>query len=563
MRYLAAVLALVLGGVALFVGIAQQTIWAPSQTATATITQSLDKAPVTLIRPDVQAISKEPVDFTITSDTPFVAALGRTGDVDAWVKGSAYNELTGIEKNGKDNSITAAHHDGAASVPAPASSDLWVAQQESQGQMVHQWTVPDDGPWTLLLASKDGKGDAPVNVQVSWADPQETPWAVPLIVIGSILLLIGLGLLGWAISKARAVKSGATSSKTVLKRTRATVAATSSATAAILAMAVSGAVPANASSTSPSPSESAAQSSGDSKAYPIVMPQQLDTILEKVATAVNDSDKANDDKLLKTRAGGAAQSLREYANSLSRRQYQTEKPAAIQAGPVRSAVVPTDGAFPRKIMVVTQASTNDTPQVLTLQQANARAPYLLMNAVPMIGGAEFPGIAIGDQNVAAISNDADGLVAKPNDAVNALAAQLNVARANRDKFESSTFIDETHSYQDELFKAGKDARFFIKRTADPKITTSFRTPDGGAVVSAYIATTTMVRPRVAGSTVTLDAQTARMAGKSTTKDGLNINSVEPVVLYIPSAEAGGKIRVIGGSVLQYEANIVSRTAPTD
>ena len=544
-------------------GIAQQTMWAPSQTATATVTQSLDKAPVTLIRPDVQAISKSPVDFTITSDVPFVAALGRTGDVDAWVKGSAFNELTGVEKNGKDNSITASHHDGAASVPNPASSDLWVAQQESQGQMVHQWTVPDDGPWTLLLASKDGKGVAPTNISVSWSDPQGTPWAVPLVVIGSILMLLGLGLLAWAFSKARAEKSGATSSKTVLKRTPAKVAASSSATVAILALAVSGAVPAHASSAAPSSSDSATPSSDSSPQYPIVMPNQLDAILGKVATAVNDADKANDDRLLKTRASGAALSLREYANSLSRRQYQTQKPAAIQAGPVRSAVVTTDGAFPRKIMVVTQASTNDTPQILTLEQANARAPYLLTNAVPMIGGAEFPGIAIGDDTVAAIANDAQGLVATPTDAVNALAAQLNVAKANADKFEASSFIDETHKYQDELFKTGKDARFFLKRTANPQNTTAFRTPDGGALVSAYIANTTMVRPRVAGSTVTLDASTARMAGKATTQDGLNINSVEPVVLYLPAADKGGKIRVIGASTLQYQAKIVSRTAPTN
>ncbi|GAA2563594.1 hypothetical protein HD598_002614 [Neomicrococcus aestuarii] len=562
MRYVAAVLALILGGVALFVGIAQQTMWAPSQTATATITQSLDDAPVTLIRPDVQAISKEPVEFTITSETPFVAALGRTGDVNAWVKGSAYNELTGIEETEDSKVVTAVQHDGAASIPAPASSDLWVAQQESQGQMVHQWTVPDDGPWTLVLASKDGKGNAPVSIEVSWADPQDTPWSIPLIVIGSILLLLGLGLLGWAISKARAATSGAGSSKSVLKRTSATVAASSSATVAILALAVTSALPANASSAAPSSSEGSASASETTEKYPVVLPEQLDTILGKIATTVNAADKSGKIDAAKSRLDEAALSLRTYSYKLSKDDYEFQKPSAIVAGPVRSSVVTTDGTFPRRIMVATQKSSADLPQILTIEQKTARSNYKLINAVDMLPGAEFPGVAIGDTSVGEIADDASGLKATPEYAINALSKFLG-GGSDPKIFAASDFITQTREDQAELKEQGEYARFYFRRLTNPERTVSFRTPDGGALVTAYYQNQTKVRPRAKGDSITLDESTARMAGTTTTTGGVDIKYVEPVVIYIPPADSEEKITLVGANVLQYQAKIVARAAPID
>ena len=192
MRLLISVLSILLGAVALVVGIGQKTFWAPPEIATATLAAPLEGAPVTVVGPGVAAVPGSPVDIAIDAEGEFTLALGRSADVDAWVGGAAHNTVSGVDAEA--GTLVAEHTAGDATVPNPQDSDLWVATQTAEGHLVHQWTEPAEGDWSLLIAA-DGTQPAPTAVTVSWPNDASTPFAIPLIVIGALLLIFGVAVL--------------------------------------------------------------------------------------------------------------------------------------------------------------------------------------------------------------------------------------------------------------------------------------------------------------------------------------------------------------------------------
>ena len=74
--------------------------------------------------------------------------------------------------------------------------------------MTYRWTAPDDGDWSLLLAA-DGTKAAPSEISVTYANDDAMPWALPLIIIGALLLVLGVALLVMRVIKpAKSANSG-------------------------------------------------------------------------------------------------------------------------------------------------------------------------------------------------------------------------------------------------------------------------------------------------------------------------------------------------------------------
>ena len=66
---------------------------------------------------------------------------------------------------------------------------MWVSEEKATGEMSYTWQAPGHGDWALLLSS-DGKAPAPTNISMTVDNEAGTPWAVPLMVIGSALLAL-------------------------------------------------------------------------------------------------------------------------------------------------------------------------------------------------------------------------------------------------------------------------------------------------------------------------------------------------------------------------------------
>ncbi|MFB0833212.1 hypothetical protein ACX8Z9_00520 [Arthrobacter halodurans] len=599
-------LAILLGAAALVTGIGQQTFWAPPATLTATVPAPLEDAPVTVIEPGISAVHGDPVEVTIRGDGEFVAALGRSADVDAWVGEAAHNTVSSVDA--ENQVLVAEHTDGEATVPDPGQSDLWVATETFEGQLEHQWTEPADGQWSLLLAA-DGTEAAPTDITVTWPNDAGTPFAVPLVIGGSLLLVLGLVLAALAARGGRGRghghgtsapvgpetagaptaaagphnaagphsaagpndgpatqaapvsastphgrrgESGGASGATVLRGAAVAVAA-----ALILSPALSASA-----STGPSPSGSAepapAAEPGDrsSDVHAVLLDVQLEGILDSIAETVADGDAAKDAKKLQSRVGGRALELRETNYGQRADGIKVAAPAAVGAGPVLSAAVTTTTDWPRTVTVVTKAEKATVPQVLVLKQQSPRSNYKLVSSVSMLPGSEFPGIAVGDPSVTTATPHAKGLVTSPASAAARLGEVLTKPGSDHsDLFADSVFIKATHEGQSEVQKSNKDADIWYSRRVDDKRTTAMRTPDGGAIVTAYYVSTMSAEPKQKGGTVRLDSVSAKLAGASTTKEQASLSYGESVVFYIPAAGGKDKIRLVAGDVALLSAKV--------
>ena len=128
----------------------------------------------------------------VKGEGAFLLAAGRPDDVDAWVGKTAHNTVAGVSEDGKALQLT--HTDGEATAPSPAGSDLWVSTENASGEMDYSWDAPADGDWSLLLAA-DGTKPAPSSITMTFPNDTSTPWAIPLMVLGGLLIIAGGALL--------------------------------------------------------------------------------------------------------------------------------------------------------------------------------------------------------------------------------------------------------------------------------------------------------------------------------------------------------------------------------
>src|SRR6476620_7695412 len=187
LRFKTAVALVLLGLLTLLAGIGQKTFWAPPETITATASTGT-AAPLTVFDEKLKTRHPGTVKITVKGEGAFLLAAGRPDDVDAWVGKTAHNTVDGVSEDGKALQLT--HTDGEATAPSPAGSDLWVTTENATGEMDYSWNAPADGDWSLLLAA-DGTKPAPSTITMTFPNDTSTPWAIPLMVLGGLLIIAG------------------------------------------------------------------------------------------------------------------------------------------------------------------------------------------------------------------------------------------------------------------------------------------------------------------------------------------------------------------------------------
>jgi hypothetical protein len=113
-------------------------------------------------------------------DHPVFVGIGSDDDVDRYLDGVGYDELTNF---GHGDPKYEAHRGGAPGTP-PGKQDFWVAQAEGPGEQTLNWDV-EFGDWTAVLMNADAaRGvdvEADAGVKLDWA-----------IWVGVGLLVVGL-----------------------------------------------------------------------------------------------------------------------------------------------------------------------------------------------------------------------------------------------------------------------------------------------------------------------------------------------------------------------------------
>ena len=277
-RILSIILALA-GLLAIALAVASATVWKPSNTAVATLTDAPTPNYV-VTEPGVLGVLDENVTITATAqnaEDEVLIAVGRSSDVAAWLGEDPYDAITGLSdwetlsseshtelcptteaddaatdaateeataESTQSDAATAEAEDTEATDAAaeatevaedcvtleatnadPNGSDLWISETTGTGTVTLEFDASD--PNTVILVATDGASPAP-NVSLSWPRTVSTPWLIPGLILGALLLGAGvflfiidmLGRRAAAERKARAAEKAA-------KRANADVTSTS------------------------------------------------------------------------------------------------------------------------------------------------------------------------------------------------------------------------------------------------------------------------------------------------------------------------------------------------
>ncbi|MEV7648110.1 hypothetical protein [Arthrobacter sp. NPDC089319] len=585
MRFKISVALMVIGLLAIALGIAQRTVWAPPERASASYTAD-STAPVTVIDPEVFGVHEEEVDVSVEADGDFLMAIGRAGDVDAWVGEAAHTSLTGIEDGQLQGTVT----EGDAKVPNPAGSDLWVSEEQAEGSIEHRWLAPGDGEWSILLAA-DGSEPAPTNVTVTWPNDTSVPWSLALIIVGALLVVLGVAM---AVVSRRPNRPsagddspgndsgprGGTGKRAVAGPATATLAKTdadvptgradeaapakpgtespeeSSRTSGRRSLMVRPALGLRAAAAAGTavvlaagtvlPAQAAASPEAEEAAgSPVVMESQLTRIMDSVAASVSNADKARDAGKLEPRVGGAALTVREANYTVRAENGKAPAPVPVAAGPILASMVSTSAEWPRTVVAVTEGEDNPVPQVIVLTQQDPRSNYRMMGAMQMLPGTTFPQVSTESSGTPAVPLDAeDGLLYSPQAAVKMVAENLDSGK-HQNKIGKNTFSDQIQKIQKDQVKSNKSADISFRRSVDNKSLSALRTADGGAVVFGHIRSVTRSVPAEAGATVELSPEFAALAGEDSTTEGVDVTYSEAVFLRVPPAGSDEKLTVVG------------------
>ncbi len=112
--------------------------------------------------------------------------VGRAADVEAYLGDVARHQVNGVDGAGH---LSGRRVDGSASVPDPATVDVWAASVSGDSAVVLRW--PDQpGQWRMVAAS-DGTGPAPARVTLTWTRDVAASPAPAVIAVGALLLVAG------------------------------------------------------------------------------------------------------------------------------------------------------------------------------------------------------------------------------------------------------------------------------------------------------------------------------------------------------------------------------------
>ena len=176
---------LVISGLA----IASATAWRESETVSAA-GPSAPGSPLIVTEPGVLSLVADEVEIrgTAAGDAPVVLVIGREVDVVGWVGDTDHVVAEGLVSWDQLQTRTVGGTGGGSS---PAGSDMWLAEARGTGEAVLDWErIP--GRWSLIAAT-DGTAAAPA-LTLTWSRTVTTPFLVPGLVVGGLLLVGGVVL---------------------------------------------------------------------------------------------------------------------------------------------------------------------------------------------------------------------------------------------------------------------------------------------------------------------------------------------------------------------------------
>lgn len=587
MRFIWSAAAFVLAAVLIGTGVAQRTLFQGPESQSVDIALSGD-APYAVV--DGEVLRSHPGTQTVRASDPdgVVIAYGRTDDVTAWLAGLDYVRVSA----GPDG--TAAVDDVAAgtasSSPAvartPAGSDLWLGEYTDPAAVSATMQIPEG--MSLLIAS-DGTAPAPSTITVTWPVVNRTPWAGPLIVAGSILLVIGIVLYILAIRHSRRSRGPRRkappplpdtqpidvaedpNSALAAPPTRRSLGARRRLAVLIAALAVPITVSGCTAEAWPEPAAAPAASptptivDAEDQQAPVVSVAQAERILQRVAETVAAADAARDPALAETRLDGAALAQRRTNYSLRGSIPDYAPSAPIPSGSLEITLPQAFEGWPRTFMAVADEETASTVMMLT--QADPWSPYKLQYAADLVAATELPELAPAYIGAPQVPPDFPFLVVAPDALASAYADVLARGAASEyadmfdersDAFQAGVAADRQRRLDEFNATAAQTGTLEFGSVAGPDTPLGLATLESGAIVAVTVHETDTVRPANPDVVIKFDTNPTVQAltGASESQSGVTTTFVDQLFFYVPAEGSRDKIRLLGYSTSILDAKVI-------
>lgn len=570
MRFVMAIVAFVVAAALVVLGFAQRTILLGPDSVAESVSTSA--APLTLIGGDALSARAGRQSLLVTGSGTVFAAYGRTADVLAWVGDAAHNVVSVDAETGE---LVAKSVQGTEDVvPDPRGSDLWLEEFSQESWL--RSTLNLDSGYTVLIAS-DGTRPAPSAITISWPLDNSTPWAGPLILGGIVIALVGVGIYLWALQHLRRSRGPRRKTPKLPKppaapRYKPSQLAIDSTPArgrrsarkpftAIVALGVTTVLLSGCSAAywpdldNPAATESSPKATESTTADimfpPAVTVPQLEAIVARVATVINDADSQRNVDLLTTRAAGPTLELRQ-ANYAIRGADSSVAPLAAVSMSAPTTVLPqaTD-SWPRTVMAVLPDADPAKPQqMMVLLQDSPRQNYRLHYLIALANKQEVP-FASAMVGAPVVPPDSTFTVMAPEDVAPAYGEILMNGS-------SSAFYDLFDNEKDSLqvqfgaeYKAGvvaalpPEAVMSFGDAAQTGLVLALATGESGAVVATNVNEYVNVTPKAAGGTVSPAGQVKALSGLASSTRGIQATYGYQLLFFVPPVTENGKIVLLG------------------
>lgn len=237
MRFILAAIAFV-ASLAMFIAAGVHIAASASGTSVTASGSTGSSAPYAVIPSSVLTSHAGAQSIVIQGSGPMTAVVGRDADIAGWLGDARHTTFAA----GEENALVESQVGSAGDFVSPKGSDLWTEEASGDGTLTLDTELP---PGYSILVSSDQGGPALSSAQVTWPLSGRAPWSGPLLLGGSLLLVLAAGLLLWALlhlrSERRALSAGSNGPVPVMRATPARpVAAAAAAAAAVPAGATAG-----------------------------------------------------------------------------------------------------------------------------------------------------------------------------------------------------------------------------------------------------------------------------------------------------------------------------------
>ena len=602
MRFVLAIVALVLAAVMIVLGIAQRTIFLEPAFTSLSSTVTGD-AKYTVINPSALAASTGSQTINVRGDGAIFLAYGRSEDVAAWIGDDAYATVGLSEKTGEltstvtdavvpdnpdgtsGNAATpdAATPDAAAAIVNPAGSDLWLDEYAGTESVTTTLALPEG---ISVLVASDGIEPAPASIRLSWASDNSTPLAGPLLAGGAVLLLAGLVLYVLALlhlrrsrrprrnlprgprmprlpraPRPKAIKaSQITQSRRGITH-RVAVVPMIVASGLVLTGCSANLWPdfSTASTTTATPTATPQSTDSVEAAAelppPAVTVSQLETIMSEISLLSAEADTNLNTDSIATRFTGPALEQR-LANYKIRAVDPAIAPlVALPGAPLTFTLPQQTNSWPRVVMTVIQDENDPSipTMAVMLKQESPRANYQVNYLFALEQSAHVPKAAPAIVGAPAIAPDNKLLLLPPDQLAAAYADVLTQGEASPwyELFESegdNFRIQVADLNAAKIAALPSTASIDFAAMAGSDETVALATNDSGSIVSVSMTETETVKPVDAGATVGPAADalaTKALSGITTTAKGFQNTYRDQLLFYVPTAGSSDKIVLLG------------------